>query len=72
MLADGLISTRESIERNMDERFAKVDLRFDVIETVLRIHTADIHELKGDVRELKGDVRELKGDVRELKTTSEN
>jgi chromosome segregation ATPase len=46
MVSDGVISSRESIERKLDERFEKVDRDIAVLKVVARQHSTDLKDLK--------------------------
>lgn len=55
----------------MDERFAKLTLRLDRIEEVVRTCWRESRELRHDVDDLRREVTDLRRDIGELRTDAE-
>ena len=66
MIADGLISVREAVERRFEERYVGIDERIAILERAVRINGADIFQLKADVKKFKTFVGQVKAGVKQL------
>ncbi len=66
-VTEGMMSIKEELSNKIDEVQQKTDVRFDIIEAVLREHSKEIKILKTDVTGLKTDVAGLKTDVAGIK-----
>ena len=66
MIADGLISVREAVERRFEERYIGIEQRIAILEGAVRINGADIFQLKADVKKFKTFVGQVKAGAKQL------
>ena len=66
-LAEGLVATREQLERRIDSVDERLSGRIGVVEEVVRQNSTDIRRMSALIQVESGDVAELKRDVREMR-----
>jgi len=68
LVIEGMHGTKESLTRRMDGFEERVNERFDILEAVVRGHSAELQEIRSDMSGVKSEIHGLKSDMGGMKS----